>query len=104
MIKKNRISTIFALLSIVLTSCGANTVPQDYEFNADVASGASGAYYEIFVRTFADSDDGMMVGEIIYCTVQLNSPDNIRAELVAQIAPFDEISDKIAHHHLGVVA
>ena len=57
MIKKNRISTIFALLSIVLTSCGANTVPQDYEFNTDVASGASGAYYEIFVRTFADSDD-----------------------------------------------
>jgi hypothetical protein len=54
---KSRVSTLFGLLSILLTSCGANTVPQNYEFDPDVAPGASKAYYEIFVRSFADSDD-----------------------------------------------
>jgi glycosidase len=57
MMTKSRISTLFALLSILLTSCGASTLPQDYEFNSDVTPGASRAYYEIFVRSFADSDD-----------------------------------------------
>ena len=57
MITKGHALTIFALLSIALASCGTNTIPQDYEFNSDVTPGASRAYYEIFVRTFADSDD-----------------------------------------------
>ena len=53
--------------------------------------------------TLTDSDDGVMVGKFINRPVKLNSANNVRAELVAQIASFDKIPDKIAYHHLGVV-
>lgn len=57
MLTKGLSYTSFILLSLVLTSCGVKTVPRDYEFDAGVTSGSSAAYYEIFVRSFADSDD-----------------------------------------------
>ena len=42
---------------MILVSCGQSAVPQDYEIDKSITNVKGGAYYEIFVRTFADSDD-----------------------------------------------
>lgn len=64
MARKTSLFTFLTTITILLTSCG-QTVPKDYGIDMGIANVKGGAYYEIFVRTFADSDDdgiGDLVG------------------------------------------
>lgn len=57
MTRKTTLFTFFTTITMLLVSCGQSAVPQDYEIDKSITNVKGGAYYEIFVRTFADSDD-----------------------------------------------
>lgn len=53
---KNNSLILWGLIPLLLLSGCRNTTPKSYEINDEVTNNDGGVYYEIFVRSFADSN------------------------------------------------